>query len=132
MENSQVLSGGRIETLKKNKEFGFVYRRGKTVPVRDFTLVYAKSRFGGVRVGFSVSKKVGNSVTRNKIRRRLKEALRALLPALSGHYSIVFVARPCIANADFSGIAAQMKQALSKARIINGEGKNEKSDTCDH
>ena len=113
----------RLHTLKKNKEFGFVYRRGTGIPKRDFTMVCAKSKYGGIRAGFSVSKKVGNSVVRNKVRRRLKEAFRILLPELSGHYGIIFVARPCITDIEFSDLIRQMKSALKKAGPLNGEPK---------
>ena len=114
--------------MKKNKEFGFVYRRGKTAPMHDFTLIYAKSRYGGVRAGFSVSKKVGNSVERNRARRRLKEALRKLLSETKGNYCIVFVARRCIVDAEFLNLVSQMRNALKKACII-GDG-NEKGRSC--
>ncbi len=106
-----------LVTLKKNKEFGFVYRKGKGVPLRDFTLVYVKSRYGGVRAGFSVSKKVGNSVTRNRARRRLKEAFRTLLPEIRGNYCFIFVARPRVCAAAFADILAQMRKALVKAGV---------------
>lgn len=104
-------------TLKKNKEFNFVYRRGKPAGSRDMTLVCAKSRYGGVRVGFSVSKKVGNSVVRNRARRRMKEAYRTILPELSGNYSLVFVARESIARAEFKEICAQMRKLMQRAGI---------------
>lgn len=81
------------------------------------TLVCAKSRYGGVRVGFSVSKKVGNSVIRNRARRRMKEAYRTILPELSGNYSLVFVARESIARAEFKEICAQMRKLMQRAGI---------------
>ena len=74
------------------------------------TLVAAKSRYGGIRVGFSVSKKVGNSVVRNRVRRRMKEAYRTILPELSGNHSLVFVARASITSAEFSDICTQMRK----------------------
>ncbi len=106
-------------TLKKNKEFNFVYRRGKAVGAKNMTLVFVKSRYGGVRVGFSVSKKVGNSVVRNRTRRQLKEAYRTRIEALSGNYSLVFVARNTIAQADFSEICRDMRYLLKKAGVFS-------------
>ena len=90
--------------VKKNKEFNFVYGRGKSAGSRDDARI-CKSRYGGARVGFSVSKKVGNSVTRNRARRRLKEAYRMIMPEISGHHSFVFVARSSITAADFQVFA---------------------------
>lgn len=97
------------------------------------TLVCAKSRYGGVRVGFSVSKKVGNSVVRNRTRRRLKEAFRTFLPVLGGNYSLVFVARPTIREAEFAELLRQMQSLLKKAGLLSLKGeKHEKSDTGAH
>ncbi len=110
--------GEHLVTLKRNKEFGFVYRRGKTIPVHAFTLVYVNGRYGGIRVGFSVSKQVGNSVVRNRVRRRLKEAIRLMLGETNGNYSIIFVARPCIVDLEFSEIVTQVTKALKRAKII--------------
>lgn len=82
------------------------------------TLVFVKSKYGGVRVGFSVSKKVGNSVVRNRARRRLKEAYRAQLEELCGNYSLVFVARSIISQADYLDICRDMRYLLKKAEVL--------------
>jgi ribonuclease P protein component len=110
--------GGALVTLKKNKEFGFVYRRGRAAPVKNFTLIYVKSRYGGVRAGFSVSKKAGNAVARNRARRRLKEAFRRVLPEITGNRGLVFVARACVRDAAFGELVSDMRKALGKARIL--------------
>lgn len=107
-----------LVTLKRNKEFNYVYRRGKAVSRQDFTLVYVKSRYGGLRSGFAVSRKIGNSVVRNRARRRLKEALRLLLPEVRGHFSVIFVAKPQISDAGFADLVAEMRGALRKAGIV--------------
>lgn len=112
------MSANKLVTLKKNKEFGYVYRRGSAVGTKDFTLVHVKSRYGGVRAGFSVSKKVGNSVVRNRARRRLKEAFRLFLPDLSGNHSLIFVARQGAAQSEFGRLAGNMRYALKKAGIL--------------
>ena len=98
------------------------------------TLVAAKSRFGGLRVGFSVSKKVGNAVTRNRARRRLKEAYRSVLPSLGGNYSLVFVAKQEIAQAEFADIVREMRRQLGRSGALpqNGGGNHEKSDSGAH
>lgn len=110
--------GKTINTLKKNKEFGYVYRRGQRIKFSNFAFIYVKSRYGGLRAGFSVSKKVGNSVVRNLCRRRLKEALRQYLPFISGNFSIVFSAFPQIAAADYKTIKDEIEQALLCVGIL--------------
>ena len=63
--------------LQKNKAFQYVYHRGRSAACRDLVMLVAKGR--GMKVGFSVSKKVGNAVTRNKVKPPAR-----MLPALSG------------------------------------------------
>lgn len=108
----------KLNTLKKNKEFGYVYRRGSRIKSKDFAFIYVKGRYGGLRAGFSVSKKVGKSVVRNLCRRRLKEALRIYLPQVRGNYSVIFSAYPSIANCDFGSLKSQVEQALITTKII--------------
>ena len=97
--------------LQKNGAFQYVYHRGKSVSCRDLVLLRAKGR--GVKVGFSVSKKVGNAVTRNKVKRRLRECFRPYLGTLkSGLY--VVIARPSAAKATFHGLQKQTRSLLDR------------------
>lgn len=111
----------KLNTLKKNKEFGFVYRRGARIKLKDFAFIYVKSKYGGLRAGFSVNKKVGNSVVRNKCRRRLKEALRLYLPEIRGNWSVVFSAYDTLGKSDFASIKNQMLKALTATDILKRE-----------
>ena len=97
--------------LQKNRAFQYVYRRGRSVACRDLVMLYAKGR--GLQVGFSVSKKVGNAVTRNKVKRRLRECFRPYLGDVkSGLY--VVVARPSAATASFSSLQKDVRYLLKK------------------
>ena len=87
--------------LQKNGQFQYVYRRGKSAACKDLVMLYAKGK--GLRVGFSVSKKVGNAVVRNRTKRRLRECFRPYLGDVkNGLY--VFVARPSAAEATFQSL----------------------------
>lgn len=97
--------------LQKNKAFQYVYHRGKNVSCHDLVLLVAKGR--GLKVGFSVSKKVGNAVTRNKVKRRLRECFRPHLGDVkNGLY--VFIARPSAANATFQQLRRQTEDLLRR------------------
>ena len=105
-----------------NRQFNYVYRRGKKASCRELSLLFVKNN--QKRVGFSVSKKVGVAVVRNRTKRRLRECVRPLLPQMrSGLY--VFVARPVAAECSFQELNARVKQLLRKvdALQVPHEGK---------
>ena len=56
--------------LQKNRAFQYVYRRGHSVACRDLVMLLAPAK--QLKVGFSVSKKVGKAFVRNKVKRRLR------------------------------------------------------------
>ena len=60
-------------SLKKNKEFNYIYKKGERVSTEHFTLFVVKSKYEKFKIGFSVSKKLGKANKRNKLKRRLKE-----------------------------------------------------------
>lgn len=115
-------TNNRLVTLKKNKEFTFVYHRGKSCATRRIVLIYFKNKYGGIRSGFSVSKKVGKAVVRNKVRRRMKECLREMLCEMTAqNANLIFVARASIAEATYSEIRKDMRYLLKKAGLLTAE-----------
>ncbi len=101
----------RCYRLKKNRAFQYVYRRGHSAACRNLVLLLAPGR--ELKVGFSVSKKVGNAVTRNRVKRRLRECFRPHLGGVkTGLY--VFVARPSAAQAAFEELQKDVRYLLKK------------------
>ena len=63
------------ESLKKNRQFQFVYKNGKSY-VNKYLVMYVKENGTGInRIGISVSKKVGNSVVRHRVTRLIRDCL---------------------------------------------------------
>lgn len=119
----------RCYSLKKNRDFQFTYRAGKSVGGKSCTLIYvhdhrrprAKKAQGPavhVHVGFSVSKKVGNSVQRNRAKRRLREALAPCLPLVRPGYNLILIARPQALEEPFANLCAQLRWQLAKAGLL--------------
>ena len=102
--------------LRKRREF-LSANSGIRVPMPDFILLVNPAGGDVPRVGFTVSRKVGNAVVRNRARRRLRELARRLVPVLgvpgADH---VFIARAREAETPFFELAAAMEKALGKAR----------------
>ncbi|MBF4695437.1 ribonuclease P protein component [Fusibacter ferrireducens] len=101
------------ESLKKPSEFSKVYKRGKSFVDKYLVMYILPNKLGYTRVGLSVSKKVGNSVRRNRVKRLIRESFR--LNYLSDNsYDIIFIARVRSNNADYFKIEKSMKFLLNK------------------
>ena len=75
----------------------------------------APNDLGVTRFGITVSGRVGNAVVRNKVRRRLREAVRARLDRLTRGIDIVLTARPAAARATWPELTAALDQVLKRA-----------------
>ena len=104
--------------LKRRSDFGRVYAKGRSY-VTDLVVVYVLPfRDESTRIGFSVSKKLGKSVARNRVKRLLREAIRPLLPYITLGYNVVIVARVRAADAQLQNLAAALNSALKKSGIL--------------
>jgi ribonuclease P protein component len=110
----------RPERLRRRREFLRAAKSGLQHGARAFKLQAAAREDrdqGPPRFGFTVTKKIAGSVGRNRIRRRLKEALRqsGAAGALPG-YDYVFIARPGALTMPFCELVALTSEALAKLR----------------
>jgi len=104
----------KLGRLKKRAEFLFV--RDGAYAAKQNVVVQARKNEGredGIHCGFTATKKIGNAVVRNRAKRRLREAARALLPTLgqAGH-DYVFIARRGTANASWPVLMKDIEKAL--------------------
>ena len=79
--------------LKKNKHFNYIYKHGKSVRCGEVVLVYTKLNVKPYKVGFSVSNKIGKSVVRSKVKRRMSEAFKQFINVIDRRYNYIFVAK---------------------------------------
>ena len=101
--------------LGGNRNYRYVYRRGKSYPSRNLVLIHLKGR--DLKIGFSVSGKVGNAVTRNRIRRCLREDVRRLREEMKcGKY--VFIARTSIVGVPHEAVTRELKKLLKRANLL--------------
>ncbi|NLC73419.1 MAG: ribonuclease P protein component [Ruminococcaceae bacterium] len=105
-------------SLKKNYEFRRVYSKGKS-SAQPCLVVYArKNRSPENRLGITVSNKIGGAVTRNRIRRRLREAYRLSEALFVCGFDIVIVARHKSVSADYNRLRSEMIKASSALGIV--------------
>lgn len=107
--------------IRKNYEFRRVYSDGKYYVEKYLVMYLIKNNSDVNRVGFSVSKKVGNSVVRNRLRRYMKEVYRKISSRLRLGYDIVFTGRIGSSEAGFKEIEKNMLLVMKRARLIKRE-----------
>lgn len=114
--------------LRKNVEFRTVYRRGKSFSNNLLVLyVYKNNRNrlqdGDIynKVGISVSKKVGKSVVRSRVKRLIKESYRLNSTPLKSGYDFVFVARTALKDKKYRDVEIAMINLFKKAGLYNNE-----------
>jgi len=106
----------RGHRLRSNQEFQRVYRMGKSW-AHPLAALHVIAQPGEQRFGISVSKKVGNAVVRNRVRRRIREILRAALPELKQGFDGVIVARSASAAADFAALTHALEELFRRSRL---------------
>ena len=102
--------------LTHSPEFERVYRQGAACKGRLFSVHAFPNEFGTPRLGLSVSRKVGNAVTRNAVRRRLREVFHSALSEMPGSWDLVVSARPEAAEASLHELKEEFARALRKLR----------------
>lgn len=107
--------------LRKNRQFLFIYKHGQASHTHTLSVVFVKTKSQPNKIGFSVSKKVGKSVVRSKVKRRMTEAFNQIQKNVDTNFNYVFIAKPEIVEITFFEIVEEMKRVLKKAKLYNEE-----------
>jgi len=89
------------ERIRKKEDFLFLYKKGKRFRGRYFTLVYLSNKLSFSRMGVVVSKKTGNSVQRNKIKRWIRNLFRSNKEFFNNHMDIIIIVKKEIQEASW-------------------------------
>lgn len=118
------------ERLRKNAEFQQVYRRGRSFANHLLVLYVMKrkqNRLDGVpynRLGISVSKKVGKSVVRSRVKRLIYENYRLNKDNFAKGYDFIIIARVSSHDKSYSEIEKALNHVFKKAGIMKNDEKN--------
>ena len=106
------------ESLKKYGDFQRVYKRGRSYANKYLIMYVLKQDVQENRIGISVSKKVGNSVKRNRARRLMKEAYRTFFEELPQGYDFIIIARNTISGRKCADVEKSLKSAFKKTGVL--------------
>jgi len=107
------------EYITKPAQYALVYNDGSSWTSNLLVMKALPNGLNLSRYGFSVSKRVGKAVARNKVKRLLREILR--LTPLKPGWDIIFIARRSVATADYAKLEKSVKGLLSQAQLMAEE-----------
>lgn len=107
--------------LRSNMEFIRVYTEGKSYGNKNLVLYVRKNDIGITRVGFTVSKKIGKSVVRNKVKRRMREICRLEFHRLKNGYDLVFVPKKNVVDISYKELESSMLHILKISNVLKDE-----------
>ncbi len=104
--------------LTRNNDFRRLYKRGKSLVDRNVVIYYSKNKLGFNRVGFTVGKKVGGAVTRNRAKRLMRESFRLLEPRLVQGFDFVLVSRGRLPHLKRQAVDASLSHLLGSVGLL--------------
>ena len=121
----------RRSRLSRSRDFDAVYRKGRSAASRTLVLYVFRHELDeelassdGVRLGLAVPRRVGDAVTRNHVKRKLREAFAEGGDRLAPAHDVVIVARPgaaeVLAREDHSWLVAELRSLLAQTGAASG------------
>ncbi len=105
-------------TLKLNSDFRRLYARGKSAASPCAVVYCRRNRLGHNRIGYTVSTKLGNAVTRNRIRRRLREIMRLNTWRFKHGYDLIVVARQRAVTVEYRRLESDVIACCEKLALL--------------
>ena len=106
--------------LSRPKDFAAVQGSGTIRSHTLFTARFLRTDLETTRFGLSTGRKLGGAVVRNRVRRRLREALRVMAPSFQPGWDVLIIARPAIVEADHETLVGALRRLLHRGGVLGG------------
>ena len=108
----------RENVLRRKEDFDRIYRKGKSVGDRYVVIFCMRTDLGFNRIAYLASKKVGNSVKRNRARRLMRESVRISDAEIRQGYDLIIIARNTINGKKCADVKKSIEAALRRLKVI--------------
>jgi len=105
---------GKKERVRRRKDYLNIYKRGRRIHSDNFTVILSPNPSGEKRLGIAVSKKVGNAVKRNRIKRLLKEFFRLNKDQLPDSKDMVIIAKKDVSPLKYRDVCLELADIFKK------------------
>jgi len=103
--------------INKKKDYNNIYKKGKKILGRYMVLFIIKGEGSKNRYGFVTSKKIGNAVSRNRAKRRIRMVVKGNMKYVQDRFDVIIVARKSINEVSYSDLNRDYLSAMRKAGI---------------
>ena len=115
MPDAHVVKPEVPDRLRARTDFVRIQKSGRRFRGQFLVLMLAPGAGTRTRVGFTVSRRVGNAVVRNRVRRLLRELVRAAASEMAPRYDYVLIAEPACKSAAFDQLREEVQWLLDKS-----------------
>jgi len=107
--------------LSRPQDFAAFQDGGTTRSHPILTARFRRTDLETTRFGLSTGRALGGAVVRNRVRRRLREALRAMAPSFQPGWDVLIIARPAIVETDYRSQLAALRRILQRGGVVGGQ-----------
>jgi ribonuclease P protein component len=106
--------------LSRPQDFAAFQGSGTTRSHQLLTARFRRTDLETTRFGLSTGRALGGAVVRNRVRRRIREALRVMAPSFQPGWDVLIIARPAVVSADHEALVGALRRTLGKGGVLGG------------
>ena len=114
--------------LSRPRDFATLQSEGTTRAHPLLLARFVRTDLETSRFGLSTGRKLGGAVVRNRVRRRLREALRVMAPSFQPGWDVLIIARPGLVEADHDALVGALRRVLRRGGVLGGRSEMDRAE----